>query len=434
MSVFQRFHKLTRRNPNAWLAIFVVAFVVAVGLNVLRAVQKLNILGQPDMQTWALQDFRDAVYYPIVAMWDGANPYDVESYFAAYPVGQMFPLYSPSTLLVHLPFALPPFPVAQWIYFASVAGGTFLLVRLALKYSSEPITPTLMFALAAVILVSKPGHVNLVVGQVALQVVLASYVALHYSRSRPWISAIGLAFTSLKPTYAVPLAILMLCRRDVRAVVWGAVLSVALALPTGLLILANTGWESFLAAIPGNITAFESDPNVAAESSWLRFDCYVIASRLSGGALGSLGTILAPLVVLATAAVALWKLGDSDHNRRADSLSGVIICLAVITSVHHQIYDGLMLVLPIVALLSERSRLSEGIPTSLRSTLALLMLVPVVNWLPKRLWIDFASNQTLWNLAASITGLSLLLALAICVVLATKSGPASNDAGQTASG
>ena len=48
-------------------------------------------------------DFRDAVYYPVVALRDHVNPYDAGMYFRHYPVGQEFPLYTPVHLLLHLP-------------------------------------------------------------------------------------------------------------------------------------------------------------------------------------------------------------------------------------------------------------------------------------------------------------------------------------------
>ena len=54
---------------------------------------------EPTRQDRGFQtDFRDAVYYPVVALTDGVNPYDPARYYLSYPVGQEFPLYSP----VHL--------------------------------------------------------------------------------------------------------------------------------------------------------------------------------------------------------------------------------------------------------------------------------------------------------------------------------------------
>ena len=51
-------------------------------------------------------DFRDAIFYPVVALRDGVNPYNADSYFVHYPVGQEFPLYTPIHLLLHAPLQI----------------------------------------------------------------------------------------------------------------------------------------------------------------------------------------------------------------------------------------------------------------------------------------------------------------------------------------
>src|SRR5262245_26744521 len=64
------------------------AFLVVAALLLVRALTLLNVPGHPTHHGWALQDFRDAIYYPVVAFLAGHNPYDVQGYFAHYPVGQ----------------------------------------------------------------------------------------------------------------------------------------------------------------------------------------------------------------------------------------------------------------------------------------------------------------------------------------------------------
>src|SRR4029450_12489403 len=161
--------------------------------------------GRPDATRWVLQDFRDAVYYPVVAWLHGGNPYDQDAQARRYPVGQSFPLYLPATLVAHLPFGLLPPAEAAWGYFA-----TTLLLTGAL---SRP----------------RAGQMTLPLGQVTAQVGLASYVALRWARSRPLLAGLGLALATLKPTYGVPLAALMLLGRgDMRATAVGVAASVAM--------------------------------------------------------------------------------------------------------------------------------------------------------------------------------------------------------------
>ncbi len=89
-----------RRGIPAWLRTL-VAVAAFVGVAAwLTSTTWENIT--PSRQDVGFQtDFRDAVYYPVVAFVDGVNPYDPGSYYRAYPVGQEFPLYSPIHLVVH---------------------------------------------------------------------------------------------------------------------------------------------------------------------------------------------------------------------------------------------------------------------------------------------------------------------------------------------
>src|SRR5262249_26430170 len=63
------------------------ALLVVLGILVHRAVPRINVPGKIDPARWVLQDFRDAVYYPVVAFLDGRNPYDQTAQAEAYPVG-----------------------------------------------------------------------------------------------------------------------------------------------------------------------------------------------------------------------------------------------------------------------------------------------------------------------------------------------------------
>ena len=87
------------------LGLFLCA-VVVVGR---RTIDRFVVPDEPAAAAWGFIDFRDAVYYPVVAFLDGTNPYDPTAYRATYPVGNIFPVYTPVTLLVHLPFGMLPF-------------------------------------------------------------------------------------------------------------------------------------------------------------------------------------------------------------------------------------------------------------------------------------------------------------------------------------
>src|SRR4029450_11224921 len=123
-----------------------LALAAVVGLLTLRAMSLVNHPGRPDATRWVLQDFRDAVYYPVVALLHGGNPYDQDAQARRYPVGQSFPLYLPATLVAHLPFGLLPPAEAAWGYFATTLLLTGALAALALAGAGVPLTAAAILA------------------------------------------------------------------------------------------------------------------------------------------------------------------------------------------------------------------------------------------------------------------------------------------------
>src|SRR5262245_8120503 len=92
--------------PATRTTIAAVAFALAAAAAGGRTLASLNVAGRPDIPRYGMHDFRDAIYYPAVALLDGRNPYDVPDYTGRYPVARKFPLFSPMTLLVYAPLAL----------------------------------------------------------------------------------------------------------------------------------------------------------------------------------------------------------------------------------------------------------------------------------------------------------------------------------------
>jgi len=300
-------------------------------------------------------DFPRAVYYPVTAFLDGGNPYDQDWYLSTYRAKSPFLFYLPSTLLLHLPFGLlPPGPAAlAYLIFSGVL--TVGLAFASLKLSGiEPRTSHVLL-LTGLICLSRPGRQNLLVGQVTLQVVLASYVALWASRRAPLIGGLGLAVSMFKPTYGAPLAVLLWLRGDRRAVVSGAALAAAFNAPLfWLLVHRAGGFRSFLADLSGTFDASSTALIVAnPATSVYRTDLIAVLSRAAGEPLSAVAQVLVSLSVLVVAGLALRRV-EIGRGPAEANLSASIICLAVLVSVYHQVYDLLLLTLPFVALAYRR--------------------------------------------------------------------------------
>src|SRR5215831_4877860 len=215
-------HRLTQEHQRMLLASLVV--LAGISLALFRLTHTSAVLSA--RATWSMNDFFGAVYYPVVAFLSGENPYDTEKFLALYPVVEPFPLYLPAALLVHLPIGLLPAQTASIAYFVLTIALGFLLVCVCLSWYKIKVALADVLFIGGVLLLSPPGHGNLLLGQPTLQVVLASYVALAFARNSAMISGLGLAVSMIKPTFGIPIALLMLPQRYVRQVLYGAFITI----------------------------------------------------------------------------------------------------------------------------------------------------------------------------------------------------------------
>jgi hypothetical protein len=332
-----------RMVPRLRLTAAVAVFAAVVGVLGLRAWTLVNVPGAPGHAQWVLQDFRDAVYYPVVALLAGDNPYDVRTYFARYPVGQEFPVYSPLTLLLHLPFGLLPYRLAEALYFASVIGLTVVLAAVSLRLAGVAARADAVLGLAAALLLSRPGQSNLLLGQVTVPAVLATLAALHWSSRRRWWATAALALATFKPTFGLPLALLLACRGDRRVAVGGVAIGGALAALLAVWPMSAAGGPGpFVAALLDNQATTRGSLLFAPLTSWLRVDVWALAARLAGGTTGPVSEALLSLAVLGATGLLLRRLRRV-AAALADPLAVGLVGAGLLAGVYHQVYDLLLL-------------------------------------------------------------------------------------------
>lgn len=408
-----------RRLPR-FPVVMGLVFVTAVMLLSARTFTKLNVPGSPDDEYWAFADFRDAIYYPVVSFLDGNNPYDAGAYARDYPVGNKFRLYSPLTLLVHLPLGFLPFELAEFVYYLLTVALTLALARLTLSACRAPTTTPYVLGVASCMMLSRPGHWNLLLGQYTVPLVIATYVALRNARTRPALAGIGLAFATIKPTYGAPLAILMLCGRDVRAVLIGlGVAGAGAAIAGGLIVHAAGGMGALVESLLRNYEVFETDGNVNPISSPFRPDVPALIGRLLGGQLSLPAEVLVSIAVLGVGAFCVRRLAHRDDDR-SRLLSDGAACLAIVLAVYHQSYDLLLAALPLTALaIGPAGRtLSPG----LRGALLLLLGLPWLNYVATGTAIEALRIEGgWWLLMASFNGVAMLTALVLFAACTARS-------------
>lgn len=390
------------------LLVAALLFLFAVSLAVLRVTTLSQGFGVRLSANWAMVDFKTNVYYPVTSFWNGGNPYDRETHLALYPAADGLAPYLPSTFLLYLPFGLMPVDESALLYFVLTIALTVLLAYASFKFNDLKVSSTAVLLVAALILLSRPGQWNLLLGQLAAQSVLASYVALYYARRSPLVSGLGLAVSLLKPSFGLPLAVLMLARGDKRAVLLGTAFTAITNLPlVGVLVYRAGGARSLGEQLINGHQALQSLPDTDAATSIIRIDATALISRFVGHSLNGLAQLLVALVVLGLATLALRMTRRTEHSADA-GISVSIICVAVLLSVYHQAYDLLLLTLPLVALVSHR------LPSAFNA--------PYVRWFLLGLFailaVNYASTESVigslrpergaWLILASINSVTLL--------------------------
>lgn len=357
---------------------------------------------------WAFQDFLSVVYYPIVAVLAGDNPYNLHEYVNTYPVAFAFPLYLPATFLVHLPFGLFPPPAAISSYFLVTLALCVLLAIVSLRATGQVASVGAVLTVFGLILISRPGHSNLLLGQTALQFTLAAYLVV-YGTDRPaWAVACGLAFCAIKPTFGVPLALLLLTQAKIRVVLLAIVISLTVNLPIVFVLAQHEGGLlAFIHEGLNNLQGWGGSVYVIPATSPTLVDAGSLLGRLLGRSLGMLGQSVVLLLVLGLAAVA-WGRGARSANREVRQLSLGIVLMAVLLCIYHQVYDLLVLTAPFVAMMGRR------FPPSFYSRFhfplsVLLLCFLCLHYLSGASIIGrFEAGSPVWLLLASANGVALI--------------------------
>lgn len=401
--------------------------VVATGVRIIRQYQTPGPFN-PSRQGYC--DFHNGVYYPSLAWSRGESPYG-QAYADRYPVARQIPFFSPVILMLHAPLAALPLRAAEVIYFLSsigvVAAIAWLSVQAAVPPRVDPSFRTLAVCIVATgIVYSRGGHITLFDGYFTLLLVLATLAAVHWAEQRPWIAATALLIVSAKPTYILPLGLLMLARGNYRAVVAGGVLSVTFA-------AAGFGWLAYHEG-EGNIgrgvaelreqihvtqQIHRSQADESPVFSWTRLDLFAIVAKWTGsdpgdGAhLAAMGALLIlPCMVLAWRR--RWGMDDGIAG-----LSGTVLLTATLVSLYHQSYDALLLTAPIAGAAFGQQRSWRDVGLAWRWTMATLMLIPAFNYVSTQMFLSRVDvGPQTHRLLTSINGLVLTVALLLACLLA----------------
>ena len=371
-----------------------------------------NIDGNRD---FGFCDFYNGIYYPTKAFLNGDNPYK-EEITESYPISRHVPFFSPLVFVLHAPLTFLPRSIAAVAYFFLLVGLVLAISRLVFSILKIPVNYSLLMLIAGCLMFTRPGHNSIFNGYFTLELALGTLLALHYGKSRPALSTIGLVLASFKPSYALPLFILMLFRGHWRPAISGAVIASIAALAGLFWISESQSLTEIYGFVTEAQTAHHNFPNVWPVNTWTRVDLLAVIAKWNAWRPSDDIHLIVMLAILAipcmTIALAAGKQATESDEDGAGGAVGLICMLAMLVSVYHHFYDGVVLCVPIVALFVARHGFWGKLTTIQRYVLLALLATPFMNYVSSKAVINrLGLEGAAFTAVTSVNGITLSIAL-----------------------
>lgn len=376
-------------------AISLGLLLLGIGLAIVRIQKQYDELGGAyDNRQVGMFDFHNGVYQPALGLRNGVIPYSKELP-QRFQVTRPTPAYSPFIVALHIPLTFLPLQAAEVVYFAAILGMMLAVAWLVLREADREAARYLVVPLLTFMVFSRGGHSTLITGYFTMELVLGVVVAFRYADSRPWLSALGVLFASGKPTYAIPLGIVMLARGNYRALFMGIVLAVVGALVPLLFLAEQHGWEKIIEAVQTGQEDHLDDTTEFPINTWTRIDIAAIVCKWLGANPRELVLLVAMLPLIAWPAMQLRRLQRDGDRSGATTPSGAVCVLAMLTSLYHHAYDALTVVGPVVGLMIGRHAGYRNFGVFARIALAALLSAPLWNYTSSETFIDRLPELTM---------------------------------------
>ena len=339
-----------------WVLAILAAIVAAGLITRTLVVNYTTDLSAPGGTFW---DFRDASYYSVRAALDGLVPYDVDGYFATYPVGQEYPVYPPTYLVLHAPFQLLTLTNASVLMLVLNVGGIVALSAWSISLARYRVTPLFVLVVATLVAVSTGGRNLLISGQSSLVFVAGTYLAL--TASGTTAGAAGVFLTWIKPGFGIPVTLLVAATGRFRRAVIGTGLAagVSALLMVPFLVWAG-GMGPLVDILRDNVAFSAASKWIALETTTARVDAAAtLAILFDLSPPGAFETIVGVVVIGGAATLLFMRRSAFAYGHFGDAAI-VLICLATVIGIYHSFYDLVILVLP--AILLTRSDFAGGRP------------------------------------------------------------------------
>lgn len=404
---------LNHKNAIVGLAVLCAVLVTATGYRAMKDYSEPS--SAFDWENRGLSDFHYGSYYPALAFRNAVNPYSPDV-MEKYPVSSPSRPCPPITFMLHLPFSFLELHTADVVFFVYNTALLFLLAYLCVKFIRGQFHPGWWLLFSSLLLVSRPGHITLFTGYYTLELVIGTWIALHFARTRPWVSAVGILVASSKPTFVIPLLLLMAARKNFRATVYGVLLC-GLAGIGGLAWLAQDG--GFTGVIQGIVAgqeAFHADETEFPVNTWTRVDMLGMYAKVVDWRPDDSVYLFGMFGLIAIPCIAVWQITDREDAPQLSGVTSLIVLLTMLVGLYHHSYDCLLVALPWLGVTFFPNRVLPEFGSRIKMYLAILLSVPMFNYASTqsaRGLLGLDPTGALWQFITLVNGLCLTAALLI---------------------
>lgn len=374
---------------------------------------------------WTLRghsDFHNGIYLPSQAFIAGVNPFSKDA-VEQYLMTRACPPYSPVTFMLHSPFALFNVYAADVLFYLYNLGLALLLGYCGITMSGGRFRWFAFFALGCLVLISRPGHITLFTGYFTLELVLGTIVALHFAKTKPMLSGLGMLLASSKPTYIVPLVFMMMWRKNYKATIIGCILC-------GVFAAGGIAWLSYHSSLDSVIAGIQQGQDDHIEdvteypiNTWTRIDLLGMFAKTINWNPATKIYLIAMFFLMIIPGLAVARATHLESNTGGCGLTAWIVVLSMLVCLYHHSYDCLLLVAPWIGVTFFGRQTLPELGSFARRTIALLTAIPAGNYLSTQTARDRLGFEQLdigWQAITMINGTCLLIALAILIYHAFK--------------
>ena len=372
-----------------------------------------------DWSARGLSDFH-SLYTYAKAFRQGLSPYEsheTEDLLMSRPSAP----FSPLIFFIMWPLSMLPMPVADVLLCLANLAMIGWIARQVFAHAGVKVDRGWWLAVFGFLVFSRAGHITLYTGYITPMLVIGTLMAFQYGKKNPWLSGIGILLASVKPTYLIPLLIILAFRRNYKAAVIGLLFSGAVAF-AGLTWLAlDSSYGHVLDTIQHGQDAFQDDESEFPINTWTRIDLVGMFAKVIDWNPDKSVYLAAMVVLLIPPGIVIRKIALEEQNSSATGLSAFIGILALLIGIYHHAYDCLLFTVPWLAMILFGKQTLSHVPRSQRITIGLLLFVPAINYaatLAFRNLMKLDQYSFTWQSITMVNGVCITLSLLILMFAA----------------